>query len=406
MQPPLLNTESSPQPRAYCYRCRRAKSMCLCALLQACSNRTQVHILQHRRESKHAFNTVQLLRLGLDNLVVHDLPTDVGRGFAMPGGFPTDAGVLYPADHSTDLAELTPETRPRALVVVDGTWDQAHRIYRDNEWLRRLTPYRLSPAEPSRYRIRKEPRAECLSTLESTVMALRLLEPETQGFDGIVRAFDTMNEQQLARMAQQAGAAKRRKRQRVRPMRAVPEVLWDRPEQIVVVYGESALPYMHRHKRDRELAQWCAVRLLDSRAMFSELARTEGPPPTSEFLADLGWTDGEMQAAIPLGQLQERWRAFLRSGDTVVAWNTSTLRMARLHHLIDDGIVLKSVYGNTTTRCFGTLEQVVAHDGLRPERQLPVPGRAARRLGNAQAAALALGSWGRARQAHDRALVA
>lgn len=392
--------------RQYCYRCRRAKSMCLCALLHPCANRTRVHILQHRRESKHAFNTVHLLRLGLGNLVVHDLPTDCGQGFAMPKDFPSDAGVLYPSEHSSDLAELRPEDAPSTLVVVDGTWDQAHRIYRDNPWLQRLRPYRLSPSEPSRYRIRKEPSAECLSTLESTLMALRHLEPETEGFDAILHAFDTMNEQQLACMAQHGGGPKRMKRQRQRAMRAVPSPLWDEPSKVVVVYGESALPFLHRHKRDRELAQWCAVRLQDITQTFSELSLTQSPPPSGDFLQDLGWTAAEQELAVPLDLLQERWRAFLRPDDTVVAWNTSTLRMARRHGLIEEGIVLKTVYGNTTTRAFGTLGDVIAHDELRPHKGLAIPGRAATRLANAQCAAAALGLWARERQEQDRILLA
>lgn len=397
-----IRPELCPDHREYCYRCRRAKSMCLCALLHSCANRTRVHILQHRRESKHAFNTVHLLRLGLKNLVVHDLPTDCGRGFAIPKNFPRDAGVLYPAEHSTDLAELSAEATPSTLVVVDGTWDQAHRIYRDNAWLRQLRPYRLSPSEPSRYRIRKEPSAECLSTLESTLMALRHIEPETKGFDAILHAFDTMNEQQLASMAQHEGAPKRVKRQRLRAMRAVPAPLWDDPAKVVVVYGESALPYLHRHKQDRELAQWCAVRLQDYTQIFSEIAQTQGSPPSGNFLRDLGWTAQERALAIPLDLLQQRWRAFIRPGDTVVAWNKSTLRMARQHQLIEHGIVLKTVYGNTTSRAFGTLENVIAHDGLRPHQGWAIPGRAANRLANAQCAALALGQWARERQEDDR----
>ncbi len=392
------------EPRAYCYRCRRAQSMCLCQLLRACQNRTQVHVLQHRRESKHAFNTVHLLRLGLARIHVHDLPTDVGRGFAMPEGFPQDAGVLYPADESEDLAELSPGQRPHTLVVVDGTWDQAHRIYRDNEWLRRLRPYRLSPAQPSRYRIRKEPSAECLSTLESTLMALRLLEPETTGFDEILRAFDTMNDRQLACLAEKSKGPKRRKRERVRPMRAVPSALWENPESIVVVYGESALPYSYRHRNDRDLAQWCAIRLSDPSQIYSYLVQSAGPPPTPEFLQDLGWTPEEMAQSVPLSDMRARWRTFLKPDDTVVAWNKSTLRMAKSHGLVKEGIVLKAIYGNTTTRAFGTLEDVVAHDGLTPLSGLAIPGRAAPRLANAHAAALALGTWARRRLEQDHAL--
>ncbi len=384
--------------RAYCYRCMRVEPMCLCADLSACDNQTEVHILQHRKERKHAFGTVRILKIGLQNLKVHDLHCEIGQTYAMPEGFPSDAGVLYPGEGSLDLAELAPDARPKKLVVIDGTWSQAHRMYRDNHWLRSLTRYRLSPTAPSRYRIRKEPSAECLSTLESTVMALSMIEPATPGIGDLLRAFDLMNERQVARMEENRGGAKRFKKDRPRPMRAVPEVLWAQPERIVVVYAESALPFQHRDGLVRELAQWSAIRLTEPNRIFDGIITTEVDMPSGRFLQDLEWSDADLGRAQPLATLQAKWQEFLREGDIVVAWNAGTLRLARYHQMAADGIVLKKVYSNTTQRNFGTLDDVMAHDGLVPTSSPPVAGRACHRLRSAHAAALELGRWARHRQ--------
>ncbi len=384
--------------RAYCYRCMRVQPMCLCADLSACDNRTEVHVLQHRKERKHAFGTVRLLKLGLQNIKVHDLHADVGQSYPMPKGFPLDAGVLYPGDGSLDLSDLPQDQRPSKLVVIDGTWSQAHRMYRDNQWLRGLVRYRLQPSEPSRYRIRKEPSAECLSTLESTVMALSLIEPETPGIDNILRAFDLMNDRQVARMRSSSGGPKRFKHERPRPMRAVPAAIWSEPERIVVTYAESALPLLYRDGSIRELAQWAALRLCEPAHYFDSIVATEGAMPAGQFLQDLGWSDCDLQRAQPLSEVRAQWRKFLRPGDIVVAWNSGTLRLARHHQMAADGIVLKNVYGNTTQRNFGTLHDVVAHDGLPVVASPPVSGRARRRLANAHAATLELGRWARHRQ--------
>ena len=87
------------------------------------------------------------------------------------------AGLYMRSDdkrRTRDLAELPPGEAPAHLVVIDGTWDQAHRVYRDNAWIRALPHYRLHPDAPSNYRIRREPRFECLSTLEAVAIAIRI----------------------------------------------------------------------------------------------------------------------------------------------------------------------------------------------------------------------------------------
>lgn len=381
--------------RAYCYRCMRVQSMCLCADLSLCSNRTEIHVLQHPKERRHAFGTVRLLKIGLEKLKVYNLESGQGGSHLMPEGFPLDAGILYPGPGSLDLAELSQDDKPSKLVVIDGTWSQAHCMYRDTPWLQKLTRYRLHPTEPSRYQIRKEPSFECLSTLESTVMALSLLEPETPGIEGLSHAFELMNHRQVEVMKQRAGEPARFKNDRPRPMRAVPPVLWAEPSRVVVVYAESAFPFQYQDGGVRELAQWSAVRLAESHSFFDSIVKTAAPMPSGEYLQNLKWTAEQLDSAKPLASLRERWHEFLRPDDVVVAWNKGTLQVARRHDLIEEGIVLKQIYSNTTERNLGTLDDVVAHDSLEPVAAPAIAGRAAHRLMNAHAAAMELGRWAR-----------
>ncbi len=371
--------------------------MCLCDAFPVCDNRTEIHVLQHDRERRHAFGTVRLLKIGLNRLVVHRMPADSGAEFAEPAGFPKDAGVLYPGPGSLDLELLAPEARPKKLVVIDGTWSQAHRMYRDSPWLQRLPRYSLHPAEPSRYRIRKEPRHECLSTLESTAMALRMIEPETVGVDNLLHTFERMVDRQLVCIESNSAGKRRMKRARVRPMRAVPTPLWQEPERIVVVYGESALPRSRREKQDRELAQWCAVRLKDSEAFFESVIRSKGDMPSGFFLEELGWEQGDLARAEPIAESLARWHTFLRPSDVLVAWNKGSANLARNHGFADDVMVLKEVYRNTVVGNFGTLEDVMEREGLDKGSTVPVAGRASARLANARAAAEYLGRWARLR---------
>lgn len=379
--------------RAYCYRCMRVSPMCLCGAFPTCDNRTQIHVLQHDRERRHAFGTVRLLKIGLRNLVVHRMPADSGAQFAKPAAFPDDAGVLYPGPGSLDLAELPADQCPKKLVVIDGTWSQAHRMYRDSPWLQRLPRYSLKPIEPSRYRIRKEPRHECLSTLESTAMALEMIEPDTPDIDTLSRSFEQMVDRQLECIAENAAGKRRMKRSRIRPMRAVPAPLWQSPERIVVVYGESALPRSRREKQHRELAQWCGVRMNDPKACFESIVQSEGEMPSGFFLEELGWTHGDLSRAEAIERVQGKWREFLRPDDVLVAWNKGSANLAKQHGLSSEVLVLKETYRNTVVGNFGTLENVIAREGLQPGAALPLAGRAGVRLANAQVAANYLSTW-------------
>ncbi len=350
-------------------------------------------MLQHDRERRHAFGTVRLLKIGLRQLFVHRMPADSGATFAKPPGFPDDAGVLYPGPGSLDLAKLDPEQRPKKLIVIDGTWSQAHRMYRDSPWLQDLPRYSLHPAEPSRYRIRKEPRHECLSTLESTAMALRMIEPETPDIDNLLHSFERMVDRQLACIAENASGKRRMKRARLRPMRAVPEPLWRTPHRVVVVYGESALPRSRREKQHRELAQWCAVRLQDPAEHFESIVQSEGAMPSGFFLGELGWTQDDLGRAERIATVQAKWQEFLRPDDVLVAWNKGSANLAKQHGLSPEVLVLKEAYRNTVVGNFGTLENVIRREGLVPGARLPMAGRAGLRLANAQVAAEFLRNW-------------
>jgi DTW domain-containing protein YfiP len=60
----------------------------------------------------------------------------------------------------------------------------------------------LDNPPPSRYRLRKAPGAEALSTLEAITHALHTLEPD-RSFDALLRPFDALIEGQIAAMGEE-----------------------------------------------------------------------------------------------------------------------------------------------------------------------------------------------------------
>jgi hypothetical protein len=178
--------------------CFKPGGHCICALIDRVSNRTFISILQHPRERFHAIGTARIAQLGLERshiVVPRDCFT---RSLEQPFDVAAGTGLLFPGEHARLLEDLEEHERPPGLVVLDGTWSQAGSLYRENPWLHGLPHYALRPPAPTRYRIRKAPKAEYISTLEAIVRALEILEPETKGLPGLLDVFDAMIDRQIA----------------------------------------------------------------------------------------------------------------------------------------------------------------------------------------------------------------
>jgi hypothetical protein len=186
--------KDGPRHRAQCYRCFKAAVTCICATIERVANRTGILVLQHPRERLHAIGTVRFARLGLSNVRVRTCVP--GTDASMP--LPPRTALLYPSPGAPDLATLPRTEHPRHLVILDGTWTHARKMYATQTWLRELPQVGLTPADPSRYRLRREPRPDYVATLEAIVAALRILEPELDGLDALLRSFAAMIDRQAA----------------------------------------------------------------------------------------------------------------------------------------------------------------------------------------------------------------
>jgi len=198
--PPEKDPTRAPAPiaaRETCYGCFKPSALCLCGRVPAVDNRTRITILQHPRERFHAIGTARIARLGLRNAEVL-LPRSVApRSLEIPLDLAPGSALLFPGESARELSDWAKETPIPGLVVLDGTWAQARGLLRENPGLRDLPRVQLTPPGPSRYRIRRPPRGEYISTIEAIVEALRLLEPETSGLDGLLGAFETMIDEQI-----------------------------------------------------------------------------------------------------------------------------------------------------------------------------------------------------------------
>jgi DTW domain-containing protein YfiP len=173
----------------------------LCALIPALDSRTRVLILQHPSEVNHALNTARLAVLGLNNaeLVVGEVFDDLTTLLDVPG---YQARLLFPGEGAETLNAQAGGVEPLLLVIPDGTWRKARKLLHLNPQLAALPRVTLDNPPPSRYRLRKVPGAEALSTLEAITHALHTLEPD-RSFEALLRPFDALIEGQIAAMGEE-----------------------------------------------------------------------------------------------------------------------------------------------------------------------------------------------------------
>jgi len=373
-----------------CLRCLRPQDLCYCAHLPTVATRTRLEVIQHPHERTHPFNTARLVKLCMPNAAVH-VPTPGFTGtLELRVDVPADAAVLFPHPGAADLRDLPEQQRPSTLVVLDGTWGHAKRVYRENAWLQRLRHVKLTPSAPSNYRIRREPKPEYVSTIEAIVEALRVVEPGNRDAELLLRAFDRMVDQQIAHRSERV--VHRFRSRRPRAPQAVARALYD--PRVVVCYAETApMAKGAPPGSARELLHWVAARV-DNDEVFEAVLRPEGAQPSDEHLFHMGLTRAQLDCGVSVEEARARFAAFAPDGAPFASWTPTTLAWGKpVLPAPYEHTLLKSSYCNLVQKGSGLLEQVVEREGL----ALPdvgCRGRAGRRL----ARSLALARWLRTRQ--------
>lgn len=312
------------EPRAVCMRCRRPEVVCWCAYLTSIPTRTRVVFLQHPREREVAIGTARMASLCLAGSQLHVGVRFDERTLASVLDDRTRPPVLlWPGPGAIDVA-TAPPAGPVTLVVVDGTWSQARKLVQHNPEIAALPRYAFAPSEPGRYRIRREPSAECLSTIEALAHVLGVLEGDRERFTALLRPFDAMVDMQLEQHAlHQRARTRLRGRNAVR--RRVPTIFHERVEDLVCVVGEVADPI--DGAGDRELVYWVAQRLATGERFTAVVAPRRPISPSTPIYTQL--SAERIAAGCDLDELLARWRAFVRPSDVVCAWGQCAIGLLR-----------------------------------------------------------------------------
>ncbi|RXJ80739.1 tRNA-uridine aminocarboxypropyltransferase [Arcobacter sp. F2176] len=165
--------------REYCYDCNRAKMSCLCGLIKPFNTNTKFVFLMHPKEfRKTKNNTGKITHKSLTNSKIF-----VGIDFSLNkelNSIINDTNnscyILYPGIDSINLSKSKiEEKKQKVIFLIDSTWACSKKILKSSTNLNLLPKISFNYENSSAYEFKKQPSDYCLSTIESTLVLLKLL---------------------------------------------------------------------------------------------------------------------------------------------------------------------------------------------------------------------------------------
>jgi DTW domain-containing protein YfiP len=114
--------------------------------------------------------------------------------------------VLYPSDASINLNEesIAKEGKNNIIFLIDATWPCSRAMLRGSSNLDALPKISFTHEKSSNFRFKQQPKEYCLSTMESTLCVLELLDHHNiealsqESLQTFLRPFEKMVEYQLS----------------------------------------------------------------------------------------------------------------------------------------------------------------------------------------------------------------
>ena len=198
-----------PNNRTVCYKCYRPQTSCMCTYITPIHTKTQFVILMHPKEFRKTKNgTGHFTNLSLENcsiLVGIDFTKDKTINKIINN--PKNACyVLYPSTDSINLNQDTigKEEKNTVLFLIDSTWPCSRAILTASPNINNLQKVSFTHTKVSHFTFKEQPKEYCLSTMESTLCVLELLNKqeveniETTYLNNFLLPFKKMVEYQLS----------------------------------------------------------------------------------------------------------------------------------------------------------------------------------------------------------------
>jgi DTW domain-containing protein YfiP len=166
--------------REKCYECYRPKKSCMCKYIQKIETNTRFIIIMHPKEFKKTKNnTGRFTHQSLPNSKIY-IGIDFNNDTEINNIINDDNNscyVLYPHENSIKLNHETiqRENKTNVIFIIDSTWPCSNKILAVSKNISALPKVSFVHNKSSAYKIKTQPNKYCLSTIESTLCVLELL---------------------------------------------------------------------------------------------------------------------------------------------------------------------------------------------------------------------------------------
>jgi Uncharacterized conserved protein len=167
---------------SFCTVCHKSEESCLCPYIQKFDPGIKFVLLMHPKEARQMrTGTGRIVTLSLqDSEIIIDVDFTANKRL---NELLSDESylplLLYPGENAYTAGELPcekTEGRKLLIIVIDGTWAQAKKMFRLSDNLKTLPRISFRAGYRSTFRFKKEPMEECLSTVESCYYLLKELK--------------------------------------------------------------------------------------------------------------------------------------------------------------------------------------------------------------------------------------
>ena len=202
-----------PKYRNMCGVCAQPDFGCYCSQIQTFDPNINFVILIHPIEVKRRIATGRMSHLILKNsyLIKGQDYTEDAQVNKLINDPEYHSVILYPGQSSKNLSlmfnhekeNLFPKNKKLRIFLIDGTWATAKKMIRQSKNLNTLPRICFSPTKASNFRVRKQPNANCYSTIEAIHHTVELIgetcnfDVKNRGHDILLKVFDYMVEKQL-----------------------------------------------------------------------------------------------------------------------------------------------------------------------------------------------------------------
>lgn len=205
-------SKHSPFYHPHCIDCRLPLNACPCAQLTNHSLPFLINICSHPNEWRRNNNTAQWAVLSSADITRYRwhrkpvrmqpmLPTSINHSHttSLQGHY-----LLYPNENSRDIRTLAQETSAineitheadnvphhpatiKQLWVIDGTWQEAQKMFNQSPWLQQLPTLHISDRS-SQFTLRRNQQG--LSTMEAMIAAIEDYAPNSTSAEGFKHNF-------------------------------------------------------------------------------------------------------------------------------------------------------------------------------------------------------------------------